>query len=73
MLIKILLSAITLIYITTWLKTSMITTILLFNSWTAILLWGNHCIVFIIESMMECFFEVIDDITNMFRDLTCIA
>ena len=43
----------------------MITTILLFNSWTAILLWGNHCNVF----MMEYFLEVIDDIKNLLQDL----
>ena len=71
MLIKVALRAMILIYITTWSNTSMITTILLFNSWTATLFWGNHCIVFMIEFMMECFFEVIDDITNMLQDLTC--
>ena len=63
-LIKVALRAMILIYITTWSNTSMITTILLCNSWAAILLWGKHCIVFITEFMMECFFEVIDDITN---------
>ena len=64
MLIKVALRAMILIYITTWSNTSMITTILLCNSWAAILLWGKRCIVFITEFMMECFFEVIDDITN---------
>ena len=64
MLIKVALRAMILIYITTWSNTSMITTILLCNSWAAILLWGKPCIVFITEFMMECFFEVIDDITN---------
>ena len=64
MLIKVALRPMILIYITTWSNTSMITTILLCNSWAAIFLWGKHCIVFITEFMMECFFEVIDDITN---------
>ena len=52
-------------------NTSMITTILLFIRWTAILLWGNHYIVFIIELMIEYFFEVIDDITNVSQDYMC--
>ena len=70
-LIKVPLKAMILIYIATWSNTSMITTILLFISWTAILLWENHWIVFIIKLMMECFFEVIDDVTDMLQDLTC--
>ena len=52
-------------------NTSMITTILLFIRWTAILLWGNHYIVFAIELMIEYFFEVIDDITNISQDYMC--
>ena len=53
-------------------NTSMIiTTILLFIRWTAILLWGNHYIVFVIELMIEYFFEVIDDITNISQDYMC--
>ena len=71
MLIKVSLKAMILIYIATWSNTSMITTILLFISWTVILLWENHCIVFIIKLMMECFFEVKDDVTDMLKDLTC--
>ena len=69
MLIKVPLRAMILIYITTWSNTSKITAILLFNSWTAILLWGNHCIYNRIYDGM--LFWSNDDITNMLQDLTC--
>ena len=51
---------------------------LTFYSWTAILLYGNHCIIFIIEFTMGIIvnynrgvFEVFEDITSMLQDLTC--